>query len=205
MCLLIAVSAAAESQWSLEIATGVVTNIKTNLTIEQDGEDKIKLKADYETKPFDDPYYYLIRLSRSTESSGWEIQFLHHKLYLKNATDEIQHFEISHGYNIFTLNRAFHSLPITVRVGGGFVLPHTESRIRGKTDSGGGGIFGTGYRITGPALLVGGSKALRLSSRWFINPELQVSAAWAKVPVADGHATAPNIAIHFLIGGGYRF
>jgi hypothetical protein len=196
----------AQAHWSLELGGGVVWNAKTRLTIEQDGEPDIRLTADYETRPFGDPWYYLIRVTRSKDSSAWELQFLHHKLYLKNTTDEVEHFEISHGYNIFTLNRAFLSLPVTLRIGGGIVLAHTESKVRGKEYKGNnGGIFGSGYRITGPVVIAGGSRPLWLSSRWFVTPEIQVSAAWARVPVADGDATAPNVAAHFLIGAGYRF
>jgi hypothetical protein len=197
---------AGQPRWSVEVGGGVVWNARTTLTIEQSGEPDIKISADYETRPFEAPPYYLIRIAHAKDSAAWELQFLHHKLYLKNTTEEIEHFEISHGYNIFTINRAFQSLPVTLRVGAGIVLAHTESKVRGMEYKGNnGGIFGTGYRIAGPVLIVGGSKPLRLSSRWLITPEIQISAAWARVPVAEGDASAPNVAAHFLVGLGYRF
>jgi hypothetical protein len=35
--------------------------------------------------------------------------------------------------------------------------------------------------------------------------EGKVTASWARVPIADGHARAPNIAFHGLAGLGTQF
>lgn len=44
-----------------------------------------------------------------------------------------------------------------------------------------------------------------LSNRLFLSVEAQLIAARARFPVAGGHATAPNVALHVLAGLGYRF
>ena len=36
-------------------------------------------------------------------------------------------------------------------------------------------------------------------------PEVQLTAAWAKVSVVDGLATGPNVAFHFIFGAGFLF
>ena len=67
-----------------------------------------------------------------------------------------------------------------------------------------GGIFDSGYHLTGPAILGGVGKHFRVSSRLSVGLEVQLIAAWAKVPVAEGNATAPNVALHGMVGVGYR-
>lgn len=203
---LLSASADAGERPSFELFLGAAANLKTKLTIEQCREKDIELTAEYETRPFDDPFYYMLRFNFAREGGGWELQFIHHKIYLTNTTDEVEHFEITHGYNMFTLNRSFPVPLVRLRVGGGIVVAHTESIVRGLRDQGdSGGILGTGYHLTGPAVLAGAGEALALSSRLFVTPEVQVSTAWAKVPVANGRAYAPNVALHGLVGIGYRF
>jgi hypothetical protein len=46
---------------------------------------------------------------------------------------------------------------------------------------------------------------LPLGASFHIFPEAQLSAAWARVPVAGGRASAPNVALHGMVGVGYRF
>jgi hypothetical protein len=42
-----------------------------------------------------------------TGNTDWAIEYLHHKLYLSNPPAEVQSFAISHGYNLFAVNRGF--------------------------------------------------------------------------------------------------
>ena len=138
------------------------------------------------------------------ERGAWELQFVHHKIHLTNTTEEIQHFEITHGLNVVTVNRTFETLPVAMRVGGGFIIAHPESVVRGLSWYDEGGIFDSGYHLTGPAILGGVGKHFRVSSRLSVGLEVQLIAAWAKVPVAEGSATAPNVALHGMVGVGYR-
>jgi hypothetical protein len=51
----------------------------------------------------------------------------------------------------------------------------------------------------------GAGYSFDISSRFFLTPEIQLTAAWAKVFVAKGHASAPNVAFHAVLGLGFLF
>jgi hypothetical protein len=85
------------------------------------------------------------------------------------------------------------------------VVAHPESTIRGLRFGPRQGIFGLDQYLTGPALVLGVSREWRLGDSLFASPEVQFSAARARVPVREGDAAAPNLAFHFLIGLGWEF
>ena len=189
---------------SVDIIAGAALNFDSNVTFHQAGEEDITLTGQYITKPFDDPYYLGFRFNFNIAHHIWELQFLHHKVYLTNTTEEVQHFEITHGFNTLTLHHRFVYNEFNLRIGAGVVLPHTESTIRGHKYSSTGGIFGWGYHITGPILLAGINRDWMLGSHFYVNTEVQFIAGWAKVPIYDGYASATNFAFHFIFGLGYQ-
>jgi hypothetical protein len=189
---------------SVELLLGTVSNLSTPLTVRQGGEREIDFTARYESRPLSSPLYYTVRLALEDRTGAWELQLVHHKLYLSNPPAEIQHFEITHGYNLLTLNRAFAVRGTTLRVGAGIVLAHTESTVRGL-EGPDGGILDTGYRLTGPSLSLGAGRAFAITDDLDVLAEIQATGARARVPVANGTADAPNVALHFLLGLGYRF
>jgi hypothetical protein len=201
-----ATTAPADDRLAVEFFAGTAASIETRLVIEQAGQPDIEFRARYATRPFEPPLYWMFRFNWLREASRWELQLTHHKLYLENNPPEVQHFEITHGYNFLTVNRAFATRHLTWRVGAGAVIAHTESEVRGqREDNGEGGLFDRGYELAGPVLLGGAGRPLELSKRFFLTPEIQLTAAWARVSTARGHATAPNVAFHFVLGIGFLF
>ncbi|MDP3296456.1 MAG: hypothetical protein Q8N09_02515 [Thermodesulfovibrionia bacterium] len=100
----------AERSYSFEIFLGEQFNIPTPLTIKQKGEETIKVdwaryKSDAWTG-FNSPYYAW-RIGVWDDNRAWELELIHQKIILKNKPEEVQHFEISHGYNLITINRAW--------------------------------------------------------------------------------------------------
>jgi hypothetical protein len=188
---------------AVEAFLGSAFNFPLPLTIQQQGYDDIEFTARYDTRGFSEPLYWAARLSFQYQLDIWELQLIHHKIYLTNPPDEIQHFEITHGFNIITLSRRFETKTVPFRFGAGFVLAHPSSRIRGLGLEEGGGIWGTGYRLTGPALLAGAGKRFPIAGGLFVALEGQLIGAYARVPVGNGHANAPNISVHGLVGVGY--
>jgi hypothetical protein len=206
--LFAACTASAEKtpRWAIEIFAGGAVNLDTTMKIEQSGHPDIEFDAQYETRPFDQPLYWVARFDWLRKSSRWEIQLIHHKIYLANNPPEVQHFEVTHGYNLLTANRVFLIRHVTVRAGAGVVLAHTESTVRGLKDDGTDrGILDTGYELAGPVIVGGAGRPFPVTAGFFVTPELQLSVAWAKVTVAGGHATAANVAVHLLFGVGYGF
>jgi hypothetical protein len=187
-----------ESVWSIELGTGTAYSFSTTLKIEQTNQPEIRFTADYQTRPWQDAPYYEWRISRRSDRAAWELEFLHHKLYLKNNPPDVQHFEVSHGYNLLLVNRMWKLRFLDIRAGGGIVIAHTESDVRNLSMS-------ANYDIAGIAGQVATAKRLYLSKNFFVNFEGKLTFASATVSVANGDARVPNIALHGLVGVGYDF
>ena len=202
--LLLSVPTLAEERCSVEFLLGGTLNAPTTLAIDQEGENGIEISADYATKPFEFPVYYTLRLASLRAAGAWELQFIHHKIHLQNTTEEVERFEITDGFNIFTVNRTFPAGPVDLRIGAGVVIAHADSRIRGQGPPDR-GILDTGYELGGPAVLAGAGKRFRLSERWIGALETQVTLARASVSVANGEAVTTNVAFHIMFGVGYTW
>jgi hypothetical protein len=203
--LLSATGARAQARWSVEAFGGSAVSLPMRLVIRQEGEEDIRLTARWTTRPLDDAPYYAVRVERREGGAGWALEFLHHKAYLENEPPEVTYFEVSHGYSQLTLQRVWERGPVALRAGGGIVLAHTESRVRGREFRHGGGLLGWGYRVRGAAAQAAAGRRFRLVGPLFVSAEAKATAAWARVQVADGTADVPNVALHGLAGVGASF
>ena len=195
----------AQSRWTFELHGGEVFNLPMPLIIRQQGYPDIKLTARYHTEAFTPPIYWDWRFSRWQNGKSWEFEAIHHKLYMDNTTSEVQKFNISHGFNIITVNRGFDKKTFQYRAGAGIVLTHPESNIRGKEFGESADESDLGYYISGPALNLAISKPFRLGSRFYINAEAKTTLAYAHIQVAQGHADVYSFAFHILLGLGVDF
>jgi hypothetical protein len=203
--LLLPALLAAEEGWTVQASAGLVTNLETSLTIRQGGFEEIEVDdADYETRPLEGPLYYSLRAGRWRGRTGWELELIHHKLFLQNLPPEVQRFDISHGYNLVTVNRGWDLRRFLVRSGAGVVVAHPENEVRGLVLDEEETNLSGGYHLAGPAVQVGVEKRFALGESWFLGLEGKVSAAWAEVPVTGGEAEVPNVAAHVLLGAGWR-
>src|SRR5215216_7185469 len=132
LVLILAAPLAAEQGWAFQTSLGVVENLETRLTIRQSGFEGIELDADYETRPFESPFYYSLRAGRWNGRGGWELELIHQKLYLRNRPPEVQQFGISHGYNLVMVNHGWDVRRLILRAGVGAVLAHPENNVRGR-------------------------------------------------------------------------
>ena len=194
-----------KGRWHASFTPGLSYVPPSPLVIMQSGEENIRMWANYESAPLKLPPYYSYRLGFMEESGGWELEMNHLKIYLKNRTEEIERFSISHGYNQIFVNRIYRKGRFNLKAGAGVVAAHPESVMRGKAYDEKKGLFGKGYYLTGPALQYGCWKEFHLGNRFFILAEARISAAWSSVPVAEGSAYAPVAALHLQIGPGFRF
>lgn len=174
-------------------------NIDSNLSLSQDGHPKIDHDASWETRPFEFPLYWALRVRWGRLA----LETLHHKVYLREPPPEIGFLSVSHGFNIVSVQRlgrirSFHWL-----AGAGVVLAHPESEVRGMRFAEDGGLFDRGYHAAGPAFLAGVGKSLTLARRSFASLELRASVAPVSVPVEGGDARFTNFALHALAGLGF--
>jgi hypothetical protein len=178
---------------------GAPLNTPTTLKISQAGFPDLEHEASWTTKPLDQPFYWALRIRWQQETTGWELQLLHHKLHLRNVNADIEHFEVTHGYNTLTAHHVWRLGRWHVRLGAGVVLPHAESTIRGR-------YAGTGpYRVRGPAALAGVGWEQPLGRHVLATAEAQGVAAVATTDVAGGRARVRAVGLHLLVGIGVAF
>lgn len=188
----------------LQIFGGTAYNFKMRQVIRQDGADTVRFNARYDTKALETPVYWSIRAGLWEGKRSWEVELVHHKLYLKNSPPGVEHFSITHGFNLLTVNRAWTFPWFIGRFGGGVVVTHPESSIHGKTFEQSGGII-DGYYISGPTAQVALEKRIYIGKSFFLSAEGKFTLSWVRVPVKDGHSELWNSAVHGLLGIGYDF
>ncbi|PLX46241.1 MAG: hypothetical protein C0609_01020 [Deltaproteobacteria bacterium] len=200
--LVIFTSASAFAGWSFELHTGSAYSFPMWMKIQQYGEEDIELTGEYETRPWNHlaPYYDL-RVGKWDGDSAWEFESLHHKVFLKNKPEEVEAFNISHGYNMNMVNRAYKVDGFIYRYGGGIVMTHPETTIRGREWEDEGGV--NGFYISGICGQGAVQKRFAIGSNWFFSLEAKLTVADAIIPVAGGEAHVPNVALHGLFGVGY--
>lgn len=195
----------AQSRWTFEMHGGQVYNLPMSLSIKQQGFPDIKLTARYNTEALTLPVYWDLRFGRWQNARLWEMELIHHKLYLDNTTPEVQKFNISHGFNMIMVNRGFDKKTFRYRAGAGVVLAHPESIIRGKEFGNSTDDWDTGYYLTGPVFNLAISRPIRLGGRFYLNPEAKTTFAYSNIKIAQGHADVYNLAFHLILGFGVDF
>jgi hypothetical protein len=192
--------------WCVEYFGGAAYAFNMPLTVSQSGFDDIDMTAQYDTQSFQIPMYYSFRVGRWNGDRAWELELIHMKVALKNKPAEIQLFEISHGYNMLMLNRAWRGSFI-FRLGAGAVIAHPENTVRGQEldEDDGFWLFSNGNYLAGVAAQASVGKRFNLSEHAFVAIEGKLTAAQAEVPVVGGHAHVPTVAVHGLLGLGWDF
>jgi hypothetical protein len=207
VCALVAAlasAAAPAAEWSIHAAVGFPLDLPLPVTIRQRDEASVRFRARRETRPFEAPWYYDLRASRRSGGGEWSVDLLHHKLYVTNPPPEVQRFGVSHGYNLLLASHAREiGRGVWARVGAGLVIAHPETTVRGRTHEGGGPLGG-GYHPAGPTVAVGAERRFAPAGPLLLTVQGLATASWARVPVADGHATVPDVALHVLGGVGLR-
>lgn len=197
--LAMGISPAADAKWSVTPAMGTAWSAPLPLTIYQQGHEPIRIERPrWETRPLYESPYYAIRV----DNGRWGFELIHHKLYLATAHPEVQQFWISHGYNLVLIERLVSRPPVTLVYGAGPVVTHPETIVRGLelSDPPHAEISLTGYYLSGAALHAGAAYRRPLARRLAVVAEAKLTAAWATVPVANGHADVPNLAVHGIVG-----
>jgi hypothetical protein len=191
----------ASAQWTFDFSLGTAFSAPMPLTVSQEGFPDVRLTGRYETKPLHPRQYYAFRIARWAGDAGWLLEEVHHKIYLKNPTDVVQDLEVSHGYNLVTINRGWRRGANVLLVGGGLVITFPHSTIRGKEYP----QKTTNYVLSGVTVQGGIGRRFDLSCHFFVDGEAKITASWARIPVVDGHARVPNAALHLLAGAGWEF
>jgi hypothetical protein len=200
------VGAEAQASLKLELMGGSSISVPSRLTLYQENQPKITMTAHYDTRPLTPAYYYVARLGWWDKDTAWELELIHHKIYLSNTTPEVAEFKVTFGYNLLLINRAWMFHGFVLRSGLGIVLAHAINTVRGQSFSlPADGVFDGQYALAGVGGQISVSYPYYLTSRLFLNLETKFTAAYANIPIAQGVALTPNYAFHGVFGVGYSF
>lgn len=185
------------------VGDGLQYNVPLPIVIRQCGRPDIKLTARFSTRPFADVPYYDVRVGIARNPWAYEMELVHHKLYLDNRPPEVEAFEITHGYNPILVNVVREQWGVGFRAGAGFILAHPETMVRGLRYPEDGGILG--WYVSGPAAQLGVSKYLKFGRHFSAGVEGKFVGAWARVPIAQGSADVPSLSLHALASLSWMF
>ncbi|MEZ8292744.1 hypothetical protein AB6D11_02700 [Vibrio splendidus] len=189
----------AEPYYLIEGGFGTAFSYEEPITIERDGQSDIDLgSVSFETKPFDSPPYYMLRLGRWDETDGYEIEFIHHKLYAKGLPDQgVTDFEVTDGYNLLYFNKSYLIGDYVARAGVGVVISHLDMTIDGQN-------YKDGYQLAGVSLNLAGERRFEISESIMAGLEGKVTYSYADIDYSGGSVTVPNLALHLIASIKYK-
>ena len=138
------------------VGDGLQYNVPLPIVIRQSGQPDIRLTARFSTRPFADVPYYDVKVGIARNHWAYELELVHHKLYLDNRPPEVDAFEITHGYNPILVNVVRERWGVGFRAGAGILLAHPETTVRGLRFPETGGILG--WYVSGSAAQLSVSK-----------------------------------------------
>jgi hypothetical protein len=189
-----------------ELFTGFAWNLRTPLVLEHDGQRRV-VRAHWSTRPFDDAPYYSYRVARASVGGELAAEMLHHKLYLENPVPPIDRLEVSHGYNEPMFDLATRAEGFRWRFGIGVVVAHPEGEVAGRSIGPVRTLIGGGYHIAGISAQLAAGRRYPLNGgavAMTASPELKLTAALARIRIAQGSLLVPNVALHALGGLGVQ-
>ena len=189
---------------TLELLLGNAWNMREDLVIKQDGYPDILVEdAYFNVEAFVPPLYYSLRWAFFEEESGaWEIELNHLKLYLDEFPNDVQAFDISHGYNLLWFNRAWFLEDFILHAGAGVVIAHPNISVRNQNNY----SYGNeNHSICGGSLHASIQKRFDITQKWFLSLEAKAVYALADVPFAQGSVVVQNRSLHATFGFGYKF
>jgi len=208
-----AVYAEETSDWYITGSLGYAFNKSEDVYITDTGGDILIKDANIESKPFDAPPYYAIKLGHklSGDYEGYSVEFehVHHKIYIDDLPAGVDHFEVTDGYNLFYLNaRKSMDDGYGIRLGVGAVVAHPQITVRDTETyvKGGGAIpAGEGYQMAGWSFQAAVDKEIEFAQNWVAVPEIKLTHSRANIDLENGDVDLDNTALHLQLGVQYKF
>jgi opacity protein-like surface antigen len=213
------------------IYTGTSFTRDSDLRIRQAGGTDLTMRdVRWDADPFKAAPYYGLRYTRFLEQHpnwGIALDYTHYKMYAQTSRtvqsdgtwkgnalsastrmdQYVQHFEISHGVNVLSLNGIYRwqnlslldgRLQPYLGAGLAYYRPHSENTVNQLSHETGYEPSGFGYQLLGGA-------QYRLGDHWGLFAEVKFNSGTAKVGIAEGNAETPLRTFHALGGLQYSF
>jgi outer membrane protein W len=223
-------AAFAENIFAIYTGTSFARNSDLRLTQASIGTDLTVHDVHWEADPLKAAPYYGLRFTHFFDDRpnwGIGLDYTHYKMYAQtergvavtgtwqgvpinsNASmnQYVQHFEISHGVNLLSLNGIYRwnnssflegRLQPYLGAGLGFYWPHSENTVNNLNHT-------TGYDASGLGVQLLGGVQYRLGPQWGLFAEVKFDRGTAKVDIANGRAQTPLRTFHALGGVQYGF
>lgn len=191
------------AQVEIQIFGGSAVSLPLPITVSQAGYPDLHFTARWATRPTRPAWYYAWRVGLWKDDRGWRLDHTHHKIYLLNRPPEIEVFQITNGFNLVTVSRAFRRRHLTYSVGAGPVITFPISTVRGREFEHDTGL--SRFHLSGGTVMAMATRELPLVGGLVLSLDARGSLSYVRVPIADGHARVPNAALHLHAGLGYVF
>lgn len=198
-----ATPATASSQVTLELFEGTSIDAPLPVNVTLHHNPGLHWNPRFRNFPFKDTWYYAGRIGFWKGNKGWLFDFTHHKLYATRLPAEVQEFNITNGVNMITLSRGWRRGNLIYSLGAGPVVAYPRVRIHDQKLEADRGFIFDGYFLSGATIMATASRRFYLvPEAVFLSLDLRGSASYLRIPVADGHASVPNLALHLHAGFG---
>ena len=188
---------AKEDSIEFSLGSGAALSYGEDITIKRSGSADVDLGVvNFDTNPFEAPIYYDVRLAKWKDNSAWELEFVHHKLYMDSSDlDNDQGVDVSNfdiNYNLLYGNYAKEITPNNIaRFGAGLVIPSSEITINGVKSN-------QSYKIAGATFQLGIEHDFPINQHLIFSIEGKMTYSYAKIEVENSSAMVPNTAVHLL-------
>jgi len=192
--------------WTFNSFLGGSISLPSHLTINRVNEPNINTEAHWRGRPFEDSWYYAVRVDKWKNGKSKGIEWVHHKAYYSGDHPEIEDLSISDGFNLLYFNFGHVKKGFTIHKGVGLVFGNPDVTLQGRdrfwNDGGIGGTYLSG--ITAQYAL---ARNIWENDRNFVNFETKITASYARIAISENSnefADVPNLAIHFILGVGSK-
>ena len=192
-------------QITLKANAGVAYSFPSRITFEQEGQPDISFRGKYRAESLILPIWWDYSLEYSKNGRSYGVRTTHHKIILDNPQQDVQAFELTHGFNMVNVFYAWEWKKYRWLVGGGVTAAHPESTVRGNFYSvpGGEGALNSSYVLVGPNFIGSINRRFYFGNTFFWRFEGKISWSYFNVPIYEGRARGTNLAIHFVTGFGF--
>ncbi len=192
---IVSFTSVAKEGWEFSLGTGSAWSYGEGVIIKMDNAEDINLgTVDFETKPFDTPFYYNVRIGHWEDNKAWEGEFIHHKLYAKSSSlsNGVSQIEVTHGYNLLYVNYAVKTdNELIYRMGLGVVIPHPDVIVNDVRSQG-------DYQLGGFSSQLSVEKEFNITESVLFSIEGKMTYSYAKIDLDYGKFTLPNTALHLV-------
>jgi lipid A oxidase len=218
-------NASAENIFAVYTGSSFARNSDLRLSQRGSGTELSVRDVHWDADPFKAAPYYGLRFTHFFDQRpnwGVALDFTHYKMVAQTERvvsvngnwrgvpansaarmdQYVQHFEISHGVNMLSLNAIYRwfkpsfmngRLQPYAGAGLAYYRPHSENTVDNIPHE-------TGYDASGVGFQILGGVQYRLSRQWGAFAEVKFNRGTAKVDIADGRAETPLRTFHALGG-----